>query len=135
MSDTMISTTRMTRIDGGEATLVRVGPVSIELDEEDAAKLLHQLETTFTGKDAATLALDEIAKLAGCSEWEYPGQVVRDVAALKKLYDDSYKAREDYVDSLRRLTKCPGPMPLAQHLSELMGLKKYKESVAGSNKP
>ncbi len=31
---------------------------------------------------AATDALDAIAKLCGCPAWEYPGQVVRDVAAL-----------------------------------------------------
>lgn len=32
--------------------------------------------------EAATDALDKIAKLAGCEEWDYPGQVVRDVELL-----------------------------------------------------
>ena len=32
--------------------------------------------------DAATEALDEIAKLCGCPEWHYPGQVLRDVRNL-----------------------------------------------------
>ena len=32
-------------------------------------------------KDAAEKALDDIAALCGCPEWEYPGQVVRDVQA------------------------------------------------------
>jgi hypothetical protein len=33
-------------------------------------------------KDAAEKALDEIARVSGCPEWDYPGQVVRDVQAL-----------------------------------------------------
>jgi hypothetical protein len=33
-------------------------------------------------KDAAINALDDIAKLCGCAEWEYPGQVVRDVEVI-----------------------------------------------------
>lgn len=32
--------------------------------------------------DAASEALDEIAKLCGCPEWHYPGQVLRDVRGL-----------------------------------------------------
>lgn len=34
------------------------------------------------GPSASEEALDEIAKLSGCPEWEYPGQVVRDVVIL-----------------------------------------------------
>lgn len=34
--------------------------------------------------DASTPAFDEIAKLCGCPEWEYPGQVVRDVQNVVK---------------------------------------------------
>lgn len=33
-------------------------------------------------KSAATDALDAIAKLCGVAEWDYPGQVVRDVALV-----------------------------------------------------
>lgn len=36
------------------------------------------------GKNAAEDALDAIAALCGCSVWEYPNQVVRDVEALAK---------------------------------------------------
>jgi len=46
-------------------------------------------------KDAAESALDEIAALCGCPRWEYPGQVVRDVAALlsEQLYSDLVKLK------------------------------------------
>jgi hypothetical protein len=33
--------------------------------------------------NAATEALDAIAKLCGCEQWQYPGQVVRDVESLR----------------------------------------------------
>ena len=39
-------------------------------------------------EDASTPAFDEIAKLCGCPEWEYPGQVVRDVERVVKERDD-----------------------------------------------
>lgn len=35
-------------------------------------------------KSAAEMALDAIAEACGCAEWEYPGQVVRDVLAVVK---------------------------------------------------
>lgn len=38
-------------------------------------------------EDASTPAFDEIAKLCGCPEWEYPGQVVRDVEAVVRERD------------------------------------------------
>lgn len=41
---------------------------------------------------AAILALSAIAKLCGCAEWEYPGQVVRDVDALVKERDEAHAA-------------------------------------------
>lgn len=34
------------------------------------------------GTDAATLAFNDIAALCGCPDWDYPGQIVRDVEAL-----------------------------------------------------
>lgn len=37
--------------------------------------------------DAATDALDQIAALCGCAQWDYPGQVVRDVAALVEQHE------------------------------------------------
>jgi len=37
-------------------------------------------------KEASEIALDEIAAACGCAEWDYPGQVTRDVLAeLAKL--------------------------------------------------
>lgn len=39
-------------------------------------------EENRTRGDAATKALDAIAKLCGCPQWDYPGQVVRDVGAV-----------------------------------------------------
>lgn len=34
-------------------------------------------------KDAATEAFDKIAEICGCPQWDYPGQLVRDVQELK----------------------------------------------------
>jgi hypothetical protein len=39
-------------------------------------------------EDASTPAFDEIAKLCGRPEWEYPGQVVRDVERVVKERDE-----------------------------------------------
>jgi hypothetical protein len=74
-------------------------------------------------KDAATEALDAIAKLCGCEQWDYPGQVVRDVEAalsrgatpqrtveftpgqLKELMEHAGAYREDgYPQSAKLLT-------------------------------
>jgi len=38
-------------------------------------------------KDAMEKAVDEIAALCGCPEWNYPGQLVRDVRHLKDRSD------------------------------------------------
>lgn len=135
MTDTRITVTRMTTTDGGTAVVVRFGIVAVEMDEEDAAKLLHQLATVVDGKDAATDALDKIAEIAGCQEWEYPGQVVRDVAALKKKYNDSYEAHTNFVESLRSLTGCPGTLSLSQHVSDLMGPLNCKRWTEQERKP
>jgi hypothetical protein len=55
-----------------ELQTFRQKPVPYPYDEQDE------------GQDAATLAFDEIAKLCGCPDWDYPGQLVRDVARLVK---------------------------------------------------
>ena len=39
--------------------------------------------------DAATKALDAIAKLCGCPEWGYPGQIVRDVGRVVAARDEA----------------------------------------------
>ena len=38
-------------------------------------------------EDASTPAFDEIAKLCGCPQWDYPGQIVRDVERLVQERD------------------------------------------------
>lgn len=42
-------------------------------------------------KTAAELALDQIAALCGMPEWEYPGQVVRDVQRLNDQHEAAIK--------------------------------------------
>lgn len=45
----------------------------------------HQCRTSETVvQSPAETALDNIAELCGCPEWDYPGQVVNDVRALKE---------------------------------------------------
>lgn len=41
-------------------------------------------------KSAAEAALDDIAALCGCAEWDYPGQVTRDVRRLVDLLGDGH---------------------------------------------
>lgn len=48
----------------------------------DAAASRGTSAEDHTRGDAATAALDAIAKLCGCPQWDYPGQVERDVGAL-----------------------------------------------------
>jgi len=49
------------------------------LADRHSAELLAEL----LEDSAAVKALDEIAALSGCATWDYPGQVVRDVKAIK----------------------------------------------------
>ena len=53
-----------------------------------AAEWRSQLDAYRTAADGA---LDDIAAACGCAHWEYPGQVVRDVLALKAERDDLQK--------------------------------------------
>ena len=59
--------------------------------------------------DAATAALDAIAALCGCPEWEYPGQVVRDVEALKAGVERlrAVLRRVEWVNTGGRYPHCP----------------------------
>jgi len=50
-----------------------------------AAALNDSVELLRDAPDAASDALDAIAKLCGCPKWDYPGQVVRDVEKLTDL--------------------------------------------------
>ena len=56
------------------------------------------------GASAAKEALDKIATISGCEQWDYPGQVVRDVAALRDKLDD----REEFEVKLgAHIEECP----------------------------
>jgi hypothetical protein len=71
---------------GGAKEPIVIGLETIARDIECRAHIKPRSTTKSveavqgTRTDAATLALDEIAKLCGCERWDYPGQVVRDVA-------------------------------------------------------
>lgn len=47
-------------------------------------------------KDAGEIALDEIAALCGVPDWEYPGQVVRDVRMVVAERDRLRQERDHY---------------------------------------
>jgi hypothetical protein len=53
---------------------------------EKAEARVRELEAKLEGS-AADDAFNAIAALCGCSSWDYPGQLVRDVARLKDLYE------------------------------------------------
>jgi len=55
--------------------------------------------------DAAKPALDKIAELCACPDWDYPGQVVRDVELLHKERNDLLGSFEDEVARTCRLEK------------------------------
>jgi len=74
-----------------------------EIDERDRDVDRRIAKALFAAYDnAATDALDAIAKMCGCPDWEYPGQVVRDVERVVSapsahptcercgMYDDTY---------------------------------------------
>lgn len=60
--------------------LLAVGPKLLTAVRGNPAP--HVDENGERVKSAAEDALDAIAKLCGCAEWDYPGQVVRDVQGL-----------------------------------------------------
>lgn len=77
-------------------------PRGPELDAE-VGSLLNEPPA----KDAATEAFDAIAKLCGCPEWDYPGQLVRDVERLARERD---AARADVIAAAGELL-VPIPEP------------------------
>lgn len=80
------------------------------------------MTATVTGMrdEAAGKALDAIATACGCSDWEYPGQVVRDVEAV--VSEVERFARE--VEALRAAMRealapeCPDPCYVLTHALE-----------------
>lgn len=51
-----------------------------------------------SAKGAAEKALDDIAALCGRPDWDYPGQIVRDVACLKAKLDRFRDTLRVYVE-------------------------------------
>lgn len=61
------------------ANLIAHAPADLAALCDEVERLTEENRTR---GDAATKALDAIAKLCGCPQWDYPGQVARDVGAL-----------------------------------------------------
>lgn len=73
------------------------GPASVEDVARRAVAEIRRLRAaTETRNSAAEQALNEIAALCGCPEWEYPGQIVRDVKVALA------RARQEGVESALR---------------------------------
>lgn len=66
-------------------------------------------------KDACEIALDEIAKVCGCPHWDYAGQVVRDVEALKRERDEARAEVERLRAIIEGRTTPPTDAELAAH--------------------
>lgn len=73
--------------------------------QAEVARLKEELEAEQkVHSDAATNAFDEIAAICGCPEWHYPGQIVRDVLALR----DQLRARISELEAgLREIVRLP----------------------------
>lgn len=57
--------------------------------------------------DAATAAFDAIAKICGCAQWDYPGQIVRDVLALATERD---RLRQELCSAAERIDQVEGQL-------------------------
>lgn len=67
-------------------------------------EVLAALRAEADRADAAEKALDDIAALCGCPEWEYPGQVVRDVhAVIDARQKPGLKEARDVLSVVERL--------------------------------
>jgi hypothetical protein len=77
---------RDTDPDGGEIAM-QFMPTNVP-DEETLQLILDALNAEEEEDDPAVVkAFDQIAEACGCEEWEYPGQLVRDVEALAEDRD------------------------------------------------
>lgn len=73
---TMVETTEVNDLDLGDS-----GMHAMKVEAKmSRARLMALLAPIIGRAEAAGDALDEICKMIGAPEWEYPGQVVRDVA-------------------------------------------------------
>lgn len=103
-------------------------PRGPELDAE-VGSLLNEPPA----KDAATEAFDAIAKLCGCPEWDYPGQLVRDVERLARERDE---ARADVIAAAGDLL-VPIPEPgsvVARLLSANAILRRERDEARAARK-
>jgi len=67
------------------------GPISAEEAAGKAVSIIREQRAEIQSSGQVTGdALDEIARLCGCPEWNYPGQLVRDV---KQLLEERCSAR------------------------------------------
>lgn len=55
--------------------------------------------------DATYNAFDALARLCGCPHWDYPGQVVRDVAAMKADLTERAEKAELALNEARRVAR------------------------------
>ena len=70
---------------------------------------------------AAEDALNEIAALCGCPEWQYPGQVVRDVMALRSALEAAQHYVNRAPDGARpRLPPTPAQQKLRGEIEALL---------------
>lgn len=82
-------------------------------------------------KDAATQAFDAIAALCGCPQWEYPGQVVRDVEALVRQRDEADEHRRQIVaeNEALRLKERANHAPAALFPATVMALQDQQATL------
>lgn len=77
-------------------------PRTVEAIVDEVARVYLALDAH---EDASTPAFDEIAKLCGCPEWEYPGQVVRDVMHVIAERDRLTVRRDELLQTIARLSQ------------------------------
>lgn len=91
------------QIEAAHAVFVEHGHAKIAGEElaDTIAAICESVHSTVEemAPDAAEQALNDIAATCGCSEWEYPGQVVRDVQQLQRERDAARQALDDLIDA------------------------------------
>jgi hypothetical protein len=90
----------------------------VEDDDPDACRVPGSgyipagFEVLDESKNAAELALDAIAELCGCEEWDYPGQVVRDVqtalATMRRQLSEAEGERDARGEILTQIQRAAG---------------------------
>lgn len=92
---------------------------------------------------AAEHALDAIAKICGCPEWDYPGQLVRDVQTLKNRVDKAAQSATEFAaryveleDKLDHLAHRAGPSSCADFAKRCHEAEKeYRAKLAEMEGP